>query len=55
MLTDKTENLNEEKYGEYSVINKLYKTKNGELLLVSKFDKTDKLFILNKIEIKDLK
>ena len=55
MLINKNESLNEEKYGEYSVIKKLYKTKNGELLLVSKNDNAHKLFTLNKIEIKNEK
>ena len=44
--------FNPEKYGEYSVIKQLYKTKNGELYLVLKNIKDDKLYILHKIEIK---
>ena len=43
-----------EKYREYSVIKQLYKTKKGELFLVSKNVKNDKLYLLNKIEIKTL-
>ena len=45
--------LPRKKYGEYQEANKLYKTKNGELLLVSKNDEfnENKLYILNKIEI----
>ena len=55
MLMNKNEDLNEEKIGEYSVINKLYKTKHGELLLVSKNDNEHKLYVLNKMEINNEK
>ena len=51
---DKDEN--EERYGEYLVINHIYKTKNGELFLVSNDDtncRDNKKYLLNKIEIKN--
>ena len=41
-------------YGKYKIINKLYKTKNGELFLITNENKIDEknLYILKKIEIK---
>ena len=55
-LKDKTpfnRNDNGEIYGEYKIINQIYFTKSGELLLVSNNNecKDDKLYLLNKIEI----
>ena len=54
IITPNGDNNKEERYGEYLLINQIYKTKSGELLLVSKDDKDckdNKKYILNKIEI----